>query len=153
MPDDDQERTEAGDEKGFADSVQMSEAFSVASRHYLAPQQLWTALHNARLCEELEAELLRDHEVFHIQHRAYAVTSVLTAVAFLESLVNELFQDALDIGDSPGSRARPLDSHSVARLSQFWPSGERYISLLEKYQMALLLCDRPRLDPMPCSVS
>ena len=54
-------------------------------------------MHNARLCEELEAELLQQHEVFISSIAPYAVTSVLSAVAFMESLVNELFQDAVDV--------------------------------------------------------
>ena len=34
--------------------------------------------------------------VFNLEHRIYVINSVLSAVAFLEAAINELFQDAYD---------------------------------------------------------
>jgi hypothetical protein len=121
-------------------------SLSVASRHYIAGQHLWSARHYARLCAELETERT-GKTAFDIQHRAYAVNAVLSAVVFLEALVNETFQDA---ADGQASRIAPLDPRCVALMAEFWnasEAGSRYVGVLDKFQMALLFADRPRLDP------
>ncbi len=74
------------------------------------------------------------------------MTSVLAAVAFLEALVNETFQDAAD-GDS--SRVSSLSEQCKALMSEFWVAskeGERYVGVLDKYQMALLFAQKERFD-------
>ena len=86
---------------------------------------------------ELEAEKT-GKSAFDIQHRAYAVSAVLSAVVFLEALVNETFQDA---ADGHASRIAPLDQRYIALMGEFWNASEmggRYVSILDKYQMALL---------------
>jgi hypothetical protein len=67
------------------------------TRHNLALQHLWNARHAARLCGECEAHLIADddHEINH-ELRGHAMTALISAAAFLESLVNEVFQDAVD---------------------------------------------------------
>jgi hypothetical protein len=131
---------------GMAEGRPITGALSVASRHYVAGQHLWSARHHARLCAELETERT-GKSAFDIQHRAYAVTAVLSAVVFLEALVNETFQDA---ADGHASRIAPLDPRCIRLMGEFWNASEaggRYVGILDKYQMALLFADRPRLDP------
>jgi len=119
-------------------------ALSVASRHYVAGQHLWSARHHARLCTELEAEKT-GITAFDIQHRAYAVSAVLSAVVFLEALVNETLQDAAD-GNS--SRIAPLDHRCIERMGEFWNSLKgRRADVLRKFQKALLIADREQLNP------
>jgi hypothetical protein len=124
----------------------LTASVSGASRHYVAGQHLWSARHYARLCTELEAEKM-GKTAFDIQHRAYAVSAVLSAVVFLEALVNETFQDA---ADGQASRIAPLDHRCIALMGEFWnasEAGSRYVGILDKFKMALLFADRPRLDP------
>jgi hypothetical protein len=131
---------------GMAQKRPITGSLSVASRHYVAGQHLWSARHHARLCTKLEAEHM-GKTPFDIQHRAYAVNAVLSAVVFLEALVNETFQDA---ADGHASRIAPLDDRCIALMGEFWNASEaggRYVGILDKYQMALLFADRPRLDP------
>ena len=67
---------------------------------------------------------------FDIQHRAYAVNAVLSAVVFLEALVNETFQDA---ADGHASRIAPLDDRCIALMGEFWNASEaggRYVGIL-----------------------
>jgi hypothetical protein len=131
---------------GMAEGRGITGALSVASRHYVAGQHLWSARHHALLCAELEIEKT-GRTPFDIQHRAYAVNAVLSAVVFLEALVNETFQDA---ADGHASRIAPLDQRYIALMGEFWNASEmggRYVSILDKYQMALLFADRRRLDP------
>jgi hypothetical protein len=122
----------------------ITEALSVASRHYVAGQHLWSARHHARLCAELEAEKT-GKTAFDIEHRAYAVSAVLSAVVFLEALVNETFQDA---ADGNVSRIAPLDYRCIELMGEFWnsPKGRR-AGVLRKFQKALLLADRKQLNP------
>jgi len=112
-------------------------------RHYVAGQHLWSARHHARLCAELEAEKT-GRTAFDIRHRACAVSAVLSAVVFLEALVNETFQDA---ADGHARRIAPLGPRCIALMGEFWNAGSRYVGVLDKFQMALLFADRPRLDP------
>ena len=124
----------------------ITETLSVASRHYVAGQHLWSARHHSRLCTEFETEKT-GKTPFDIQHRAYAVNAVLSAVVFLEALVNETFQDA---ADGHPSRIAPLDHRCIRLMGEFWNASEaggRYVGILDKYQMALLFADLPRLDP------
>src|SRR6266545_3556852 len=79
----------------LSDQGGASDSISVASRHYLASQHLWACRRQARLCVELENSLA-GRTPFHIEHRSNAMGAVLSAVTFLETLVNEVFQDAAD---------------------------------------------------------
>jgi len=133
-------------ERTVSSSISVGDTVSVSSRHYLSSEHLWSALHNARRCRQLEDEFA-DKGNFYIEHRTSAMTSVLAAVAFLEAFVNETFQDAADTRNV-SSRIRPLSEQCRALMSQFWQAtknGERY-RLLEKYQMALLFAQEERFD-------
>ena len=82
-------------EKQLSDSVGISDELAISSRHYLALEHLWAALNNARLCRELERQLM-NKVAFDSEHRAYAMGAVISSVAFLEALVNETYEDAGD---------------------------------------------------------
>ena len=131
----------AVDSPGLTDSVQIS------TRHYIASQHLWSAQHQARLCAEIEAA--PGTAPLDIRHRTFAIGAVLSAVTFLESLVNETFQDAADASDHLSGRIAPLGEKCIALMGQFWnasESGSRYVNMLAKYQMALLFAERVKLD-------
>ncbi len=142
-------RVQAGAAAGFG----VVGSVTVSTRHYLASQHLWSALHSARLCSELEAQHAGGAPVpgsFPIEHRARAIDSVLAAVAFLEALVNEVFQDATDTKQgTTNPRIVPLGEQCIALMSEFWKAsrqGERYMNVLDKYQMTLLFANKPKLD-------
>lgn len=120
----------------------------VSSRQYFSSQHLWSSYDSARRCAALEAELLGVAH-YTVEHRTLAMNAVMSAVAFLEGLANEAFQDAADkdSGQHVSPRIEPLSAADVARLSEFWGAskqGEKYVSVLDKFQMALLLCERER---------
>jgi hypothetical protein len=123
---------------------------TVSSRQYLSTLHLWSSEHAARQCSDREAELLGVAH-YTIDHRNLAISAVLSAVAFLEALGNEVFQDAADRHrrehDSP--RINALSDQTVARLGEFWQAckeGEKYVGVLDKLQMALLLADAEQFD-------
>ncbi|GAA1806100.1 hypothetical protein [Actinomadura chokoriensis] len=81
-----------------------------------------------------------------MEHYSHSVSAVLSAVTFLEALVNEVFQDAADA--HPG-RLGSLDGRSQGIMKEFWDAsegGSRYVGVLEKYQMALLLAGKAKFD-------
>jgi hypothetical protein len=131
--------------------VNLDKSDKLSERNYLSWSHMWTAAHHAAVCERREAEMVNDGEVFQMLHRSSAITTVMSAVAFLESLVNELFQDAADIGKVRKPmfrRSQIIDPRSVDLLGRFWTSkgGERNLAVLDKYQMSLLLCGAEKLD-------
>jgi hypothetical protein len=122
----------------------------VASRHYFASEHLWNARHLARLCQEREDELVAQNAYEpDMEQRSLCVSSVLASVAFLEALVNEVWQDAADtLADEDNRRLAGLSRSEVARLRELWKSEgvERNLSILDKYSVALVAADKPALD-------
>lgn len=115
----------------------------ITTRHYLASEHLWAAMESAAECTEIERVLLAASSgPVHPTHRARAVTAVMSSVAFLEALVNEVFQDAAD--DAP-NRLEPLSGQCRALLKEYWSTGER-TGILTKYQLALLFAGAEPMD-------
>jgi hypothetical protein len=122
----------------------------VGSRHYVASEHLWNARHLARLCQERENELVAQNAYEpDIEQRSLCVSSVLASVAFLEALVNEVWQDAADTpAGEDNRRLAGLSRLEVARLRELWQSDgvERNLKILDKYSVALVVADKPALD-------
>jgi hypothetical protein len=125
-------------------------AMRVGSRHYFATEHLWNARHLARLCQEREKVLVAQNaDLPDMEQRSLAVSSVLASVAFLEALVNEVWQDAADTpADEANQRLAGLSAAAVARLRELWESErvEHSLSILDKYRVALVCADKPPLD-------
>jgi|NGEPerStandDraft_6_1074524.scaffolds.fasta_scaffold03617_10 hypothetical protein len=113
------------------------------TRHYLASDHLWAATQNAAQCRELEDALKGFGPATHPTHRAYAVSAVMLSVAFLEALVNEIFQDAAET--TPG-RAERLTQHCRDLMKEYWNTADR-ADLLTKSQMALLFACAGKMAP------
>lgn len=122
----------------------------IGVRTYLSTEHLWNARHMARLCAERENTLAaQSFEGIDMQTRSYATASILEAVAYLESYVNEVWQDAAD--HRPGEdnpRLGTLTPAVIGRLGQLWNSDrlKRTLSVLEKYSVAAAFADQPPLD-------
>lgn len=123
--------------------------FSV--RNYLAPQLLWTARRDAWLCREREDQLvfIGDANVDY-RHRSYATSCVLSAVAFLEAFVNAVWQDMADV--TPGEHSHythGIPDAGMTIMRELWTGreqAERAMSLLGKFQLALVCCGCGRMD-------
>jgi hypothetical protein len=78
---------------------------------------------------------------FDIQHRAYATSAVLSAVAFLEAAINELFKD---VADAHESYISSIDEESRKFILTFWQLTEERnrspFTILDKYQIVLTFC-------------
>lgn len=116
---------------------------TVLMRAYFSTYHLWAAKHFSDRTAEIETRP-GDIPRFDIEHRAFATSAVLSAVAFLEAAINELFQDA---ADGHTSYLEPLDSETVSALAGAWDQGIDRLSLLGKYQLACHLTRTEPFDP------
>lgn len=118
---------------------------SIKMRTYFSLHHIGTAAHFARLSKKVETEHsgTMEEEQFK-QHRAYVTGSIVMAVSFLEATINELFSDAQE---GVAEQIRQLPSDTVTLLANMWglPKTESF-SILEKYQLALMLGKRPLFD-------
>jgi hypothetical protein len=125
---------EPGDAGGALEHV----AASLYAHH------LFAARHMAELACELEKEHAGagvDAEVSR-RHRTYVIGSVLSAAAFLEASINELYLEVQGhiANGSGGGRQRVL-----AVPAHFWSSGGKP-PVLHKYQLALVVADAEPFD-------
>ena len=88
-------------ERHFADKASIRDSVRIASRQYLSSEHLWASQHAARRCRAIETDLVGKVSV-DIEHRAYAMNAVLSAVALLGALVNETYDDAYDTRHESG---------------------------------------------------
>ena len=114
----------------------------VTTRNYLSSQHLWMARHSADRCAALEEALTGSGVAIHPEHAGYAVAAITLSVAFLEGLLNELFEDA----QTRAHRVETLSEETARVMAEFWENGERYIGTLDKYQLALVFNGADRFD-------
>lgn len=107
----------------------------VLMRTYFSAYHLWAAEHFAGLARDIE-NAHTGKPVFNIKHRAYVTNSILSAVAFLEAAINEIFDD---VADGHSGYVDPLTPDCARLLAGLWKQRnvERW-SILDKYQLALL---------------
>lgn len=111
----------------------------IVSRTYASLAYLWSAQHHARLAQDIE-NARAGTDVFSIRHRAYVVAAITNAVAFMESSVNEVIQDAAELRTD---HIKGLNSLTLDRLHGYWLRADR-TSVLAKYDDVLHMADQPR---------
>lgn len=113
---------------------------SVQGRHNLVWHHLWNARRAARLCREREAVLTRqDYRHPDVEQNGTAMVAVMSAAAFLEALVNEVFLDTADPSLRSSGLLDGISEDGVTAMSDKWtasPSAERE-GILEKYKLAI----------------
>lgn len=120
---------------------------SILFRHYLSISHLSAATLFSKSCQDIEssAKTTPFDSQERRQHNAYAVSSVIVSTAFLEATINELFSDCADAHGT--DRIAALQAkHLMGRL---WKKGiprTASYSILEKYEVALELNDKPPID-------
>lgn len=77
-----------------------------------------------------------------VRHRSYVSGAILSAAAFLEASVNELYLELS--GLKAGERTR-LPRRVLAVLGRFWSDIER-APVLHRYQVVLMVADAERFD-------
>jgi hypothetical protein len=116
-------------------------------RSYLSSHLLWTARHEAKLAEKIEAAHGSGRSRFSIEHRAYVLSSIVASVAFLEAMINELYQDAADDHAPDGGYITPLSPECRNLMAELWRSTrEGKLKTIEKYERLLLFAGAKPLD-------
>jgi hypothetical protein len=98
----------------------------------------------AGLSKEIERKYRGSNEILektHVKHRSYVITTVLTSVAFLEAVINEVFSDTKDNASKFQGR---IDRNTIKLMASIWelPEFHRHVKILSKYQTALKLADK-----------
>ncbi|MCV7388366.1 hypothetical protein [Mycolicibacterium porcinum] len=120
------------------------------ARVYMAVHSLWSARRSARMCGERETALVEEGTPrLDPGHRADAINAVVSSVMFLEGFVNELFSD---VADKPRGtpRTRGLSETAREQMRELWKGGavpSDRISIIHKYQLALLCAGKRTFDP------
>ena len=106
----------------------------VQMRAYFSSSHLWGAQHFTRLAREIEDQHTGNKAVFKIDLRAYVTNAVLSAVAFLEASINEVYDDVAH--EHPGY-VDPLSPETKRLLAGLWDRVALW-PILDKYRTALL---------------
>jgi hypothetical protein len=118
----------------------------VSIRSYYSPRLLWTAQHHAELAGKIE-RALAGKTPFSIEHHGYVLSSIIASVAFLEAMVNELFQDAADGRSGPDAFIAPLSEECRRLMAAWWKSTrEGFLGAIEKYEKLLDFAGASSLD-------
>ena len=120
---------------------------SVFVRTYFSNQHLLSTAIFLVQIKELEKSLKTQYDDDTlITHRALCTSAILSATAFLEASINELFMDSQD---NRTGIIRDLPDEKVTILSRMWglgvPKTASY-SLIDKYQIALSLLNKDKID-------
>jgi hypothetical protein len=119
---------------GIATATGLVGSARASVRSYYSTQHLWAAQHFTRLAADFERDHAGQSRIF-LQHRSYVIGAVMESVAFLETFINEIFEDASD-GES--GAVGGLAPNAVRRLAMYWRDHDR-AETLAKYRMARIL--------------
>ena len=119
----------------------------VHSRTYLSIQHLLSSAKFTKLTYEIEyGDFPNDNEErqkIFIEQKTFAIGAIFSVIAFVEANINEFFQDAYEF---PSGNIKNLKCEvSKKRLANIWRIGalqSNSFSILDKYNMALAICDR-----------
>jgi hypothetical protein len=82
-----------------ADEVSSAERVRIVTRPHFSSHLMASSATLADHAKEIEAAHTSVPQ-FDVHHRGYVISSIVSAVGFLEAMINELFQDAFD-GHTP----------------------------------------------------
>ncbi|KAA8963989.1 hypothetical protein [Mycobacterium sp.] len=143
MPEPEQQQVEA------ASGVASGRPPSISIRNYMASQHLWNARREAWLCRNREETLLDEQNVDR-PHRSHAMAAIWSAVAFLEALVNEVGQDAAEVGRGQSKEyIEGIPDVAIATMRELWTGkekAERMLSSISKFQVALVCAGHQRME-------
>lgn len=116
---------------------------SVSMRTYFSTYHRWAAERFARNVENIE-DTEQQSPRFDIEHRAYAIASILSSVAFIEAAINELLKDA---ADQHTSYLSSVSEDIRSAWAELWiHADKKRIPTLTKYQEALTRANAELFD-------
>lgn len=124
----------------LGESFRVAESLSIAMRNYFSTHMLRAALDDVRWARQIEGAHSGGTR-FDVTHRGHVLGAVVFSVAFLEAMVNELFQDAVDGHGLTGrGYLAPLSSDAVAEMRRWWADSEEGYDTVLKKCRALVEC-------------
>jgi hypothetical protein len=145
-PDSPEERVDAVATPMTVESRAMIPNVRISIRHHYSSRLLWTAQHHAELSGQIERKVA-GKAPFSSEHTGYVLSSIIASVAFLEAMINELFQDAADGHAPPDGFITPLTEECRRTMAEVWAitRGGR-VRALEKFDSLLRSAGSPLLD-------
>ncbi len=124
---------------------EMSIHFSTCT--YLSLQHICSAAFFSRTAARIEKDYDNNlTDDVKIEYKAVVISSIFSAVSFLESTINEFFWKS---SESPQEMEKSIGKDNVQLLSRLWnlkiPRTARY-SILEKYEIALGILGKKPFD-------
>jgi hypothetical protein len=96
----------------------------VGIRQYFMSEHLWNARHMVGLCKERESALAAEgFRGIDRAVRSFALAAILESVAFVEAVVNSVWQDVADAEPGAGvsdARLAGLSDAAVRRMGELW---------------------------------
>jgi hypothetical protein len=117
---------------------QSSLSASIRMKRNFSEQHLRAAELFAHEARKIESEKREIEITEWFRHSGYVTAAVLSAVAYLEAWINELYQSAID---RESNILRTFDTNLFRLFGEVWEYLEKHPTL-EKYQIALLLAGK-----------
>ncbi len=120
-------------------------------RTYFSIRYIQSAIFFAKKANEIESKGKIAIDVVTLEvHQGYVIASIFATVAFLEANINEIFGDSYDIMTKQiANDAKNIPEPLIEKLGRKWQEKEqmrtRY-SILQKYQVALTIVNKPKFD-------
>jgi hypothetical protein len=109
----------------------------ILKRAYLSSWHLNSAI----ILSNNAANIESNHEgrnQFNVDHASYVVASIMSSIAFIESAINEIYEDIED--EHGGVYTKPIKEDTKEKMKAKWGKLERE-RILKKYQKALEFSD------------
>ncbi len=126
--------------------MHLCDSVEIKMRTYFSIQHIQSAALFCRLSNEIENKYdgIFDQKST-TEHGSYVTNAIFSSICFLEATINEIFCDAVDNQSS----IENLGKEKIKLLADMWsldvPRTAAY-SILEKYQIALSLLEKPLFD-------
>ena len=131
------------------DDVEKFVDVPMGSRPLFARRHLLAASLMAYHCRALESEFVAaGADVPSRRVESYAIAAITESVSFLEALVNELWQYAIDsdAATNPNLWGLPPGTIEQIRRLDRYDRVERALAVLEKFDLVLMCAGKPGLD-------
>lgn len=122
-----------------------TDTITLSMRSYYSINHLSASAFHARTAARIEAAFTEFNGEMALEHKSAVMGSIFMSVAAVEAFINELF---CDCADAHTPHLAGLEHEAIDRMKKAWKSAPivEKASIMEKYQFACLLADKPALD-------
>ena len=135
------------DKLEITEGIKITDHLKISSRKYLSISHIQSAATFSCHAYQIEKEFKGTFsEELTSEHSAYVTGAIVFSVSSLEAAINELFADTVD---NNKGRISKLDSDTRNMMANIWKikvQGTALFSILQKYQIALVLAQKNQFD-------